>query len=159
MQPLELQIDHRVVVAGTTLAESARTLVVTPAPQQLAAVARGQLFVVCEPIGPAERAEHACRIVTQRIRQTFYESDATSTASALRLAIVAANKALYQDNMRCAPAHRMTVGVTAIARLDGDLFIAQVQPAQVFLRCCNKLRAIPPHPSWEPGQSMPHSLH
>jgi len=152
MQPLELQIDHRVVVAGTTLAESARTLVVTPAPQQLAAVARGQLFVVCEPIGPAERAEHACRIVTQRISQTFYESDATSVASALRLAIVAANKALYQDNMRCAPAHRMTVGVTAIARLDGDLFIAQVQPAQVFLRCCNKLRAIPPHPSWEPGQ-------
>jgi len=152
MQSLEIHADHRVAVAGTIIANSTRTLVVTPAPHQQVAVTRGQLFVLCEPIGPVERAEHVCRIVTRSIRHTFYESEATSAASALRLAIVNANKALYQDNMRHSPARRMTVGVTAIALLGNDLFIAQVQPAQVFLRCSGKLRAIPTHPSWDPAQ-------
>lgn len=152
MQPLELQTGQRVAVAGTILTNSARTLVVTPAPHQPVAITRGQLLVLCEPVGPTERAEHACRIVIKTIHQTFYESDATSAASALRLAIVAANKALYQDNMRCAPERRITAGVTAAALVGNDLFIAQVQPAQLFLRTGNKLRAIPTHPSWDPAQ-------
>ncbi len=151
MQPLEIQTGHRVVVAGTTLKNHARALVETPAPHHPAAITLGQLFVLCEPVGPVERAEHACRIVTRTIRQTFYERNAASTASALRLAVVAANKALYQDNMRCAPAQRVTVGVTAAALLGTDLFIAQVQPTQLFLRVGGKLRVIPTHPAWDPA--------
>lgn len=152
MQPLEAQTGQRIAVAGTIINDSARTLVVTPAPDQPATIMRGQLLALCEPVGPVERAEQACRIVTETIRRVFYESDATSAASALRLAIVAANKALYQDNMRCAPDRRITVGVTAAALLGHDLFIAQVQPAQLFLRAGGKLRAIPTHPSWDPAQ-------
>ncbi|MFN3374699.1 MAG: hypothetical protein ACK44M_14175, partial [Chloroflexus sp.] len=65
MQPLELQTGQRVAVAGTILNNSARTLVVTPALRQPVAITRGQLLVLCEPVGPTERAEHACRIVTK----------------------------------------------------------------------------------------------
>ncbi|ACL25534.1 conserved hypothetical protein [Chloroflexus aggregans DSM 9485] len=152
MQPLEIRTGSQVTVAGTTYTNSTRTLIVTPDPHQPEAINRGQLFVLCEPVGPLERNEHACQIVTKAIRQTFYEGEATSAASALRLAIIAANKALYQDNMRCAPAQRVTVGVTALVLLGNDLFIAQIQPTQLFLRCGGKLRAIPTHPSWDPAQ-------
>lgn len=152
MQPLEIRTGVQVTVAGTTYANSTRTLIVTPAPHQPEAINRGQLFVLCEPVGPVERSEHACQVVTKAIRQTFYECEATSAASALRLAIIAANKALYQDNMRCAPAQRITVGVTALVLLGNDLFIAQIQPTQLFLRCGGKLRAIPTHPSWDHAQ-------
>ncbi|WP_298817595.1 hypothetical protein [Chloroflexus sp.] len=152
MQQLAIKSGQRVVVAGTALQASARTLAVTLASHQPAAITRGHLFVLCEPVGLPDRAEHACRIVTRTIRQTFYESNATSAASSLRLAIVAANKALYQYNMRCAPERRLTVGVTAVALLGNDLFVAQVQPAQLFLRVGGKLRVIPSHPAWDPAQ-------
>lgn len=152
MQPLEIRTGVQVTVAGTTYSNSTRTLIVTPALHQPEAMNRGQLFVLCEPVGPVERNEHACQVVTKAIRQTFYECEATSAASALRLAIIAANKALYQDNMRCAPAQRITVGITALVLLGNDLFIAQIQPTQLFLRCGGKLRAIPTHPSWDPAQ-------
>ncbi len=152
MQALEVRIGQRIVVANTISTDSARALVVQPDDHQPAAVTRGRLFVLCEPVGTPERIDHACRLTLKAIRHTFYESEATSASSALRLAIVAANKALYQDNMRCPPARRITAGMTAAALLGHDLFIAQVQPSQLFLRCNGKLRAIPTHPSWDPAQ-------
>jgi hypothetical protein len=114
---------------------------------------KGQLYVVAEAEGDLARGRDACQLVLRTIRKVFYEDSSYSVTAALRKAIVAANRALYEHNFGVSALKRAVVGVTCAVIKDNDLYIAQILPAQAYMLAEGKLRALPTHLSWNPAQT------
>jgi hypothetical protein len=109
---------------------------------------KGQLFIIAEPEREGGRSREACQLVIRTIRKQFYDDTSFSVTSSLRKAIVAANRALYQQNFSAPPPKRGLVGVTCVVAREGDLYIAQVAPAQIYILSEGRLRAVPGSPTW-----------
>jgi serine/threonine protein phosphatase PrpC len=151
MQPFEISISQQ-TVSDAVPVESGTCIAVFEPHDPLASTAiRGRLIILLEPLGPAARARSAAETAVQALRRTFFESDAISSQSALRVAVITANKAVYRLNMGLPEAQRVTLGLTAAVLVGQDLFVAQVQPAQLYTESNGQLRALPSHPSWDPA--------
>jgi hypothetical protein len=114
---------------------------------------KGQLYIVAEAEGDVARGRDACQIVLRAIRKVFYDDSSYSVTAALRKAIIAANKALYEHNFGVSSQKRAIVGVSCAVIKDDDLYLAQVLPSQAYLLAEGKLRALPTHTSWNPAQT------
>jgi hypothetical protein len=112
---------------------------------------KGTLYILAEADAAVPRSPQACQLVARTVRRVFYEDETFSVTSAMRKAVSAANKALYQQNFAQATDRRATVGLTIAVRKDRDLFVAQVQPAQAYVLSEGNLRALPAHPAWDPA--------
>lgn len=109
---------------------------------------KGQLYIVTEADQDIARGTEACQLVAQTLRKVFYEDESYSVTTALRSAMREANKTLYQHNLK-SPVHRRAhVGVTCAVFKGTDLFIAQVGPAQAYIRTSGTLRALPAPAQW-----------
>lgn len=115
---------------------------------------KGQLYIIAEAEGDMSRGRDACQLVLRTIRKVFYDDSSYSVTSALRKAIVAANKALYEHNFNASAQKRAFVGITCVVIKDNDLYAAQVRPAQFYLWAEGKLRSLPEHVS-STGPSSP----
>jgi len=109
---------------------------------------KGQLYIVAEADQDVARGRDACQVVIHTIRRLFYDDSSFSVTSALRKAISAANKALYEQNFNASPQKRAVVGVSCAVVKGTDLYIAQIQPAQAYVLAGGKLRALPSIPAW-----------
>ncbi len=119
---------------------------------------KGQLYIIAEAEQEGRRGRDACHTVIRTIHKAFYEDTSFSVTASLRKAIIAANKALYQQNFSASPQKRGLVGVTCAVFKDGDLYIAQIAPCQMIVLCDGRLRAIPPSPNWDTTPSPPTPL-
>jgi len=68
--------------------------------------------------------------------------------SALRRAIIAANQALYEYNMTQDQSKRVAVGMTCVVVKTQDVYIAQINPSQMYILGDGQLRAIPSSVLW-----------
>ncbi len=151
MQRLEM-LPHQIGLIGGMRQELSDLITVAePTAPFAPEVRKGHLYLLAEPATDAPRSNQACQLVLRTLRRAFYEDTTYSVTSALRAAIRAANKALYEHNVVLAAVKRVPVGVTCAVFKDGDLFIAQVQPAQAYVLSEGQLRALPAHPSWDPA--------
>ncbi len=151
MQKFETRESQLGLVGGVR--QQSSDLIVVAAPGSLFApeARKGMLYILVEADEASSRSQLACQLAARTIRRTFYEDDTVSITAALRRAIGAANKAVYQHNIAQPAGNRATVGVTVAALKDCDLFVAQVQPAQAYVLNSGELRALPAHPSWDPA--------
>jgi serine/threonine protein phosphatase PrpC len=151
MQRVETLTGQFGLVGGVSHEQSELITLVEPAVSLTPAARKGRLYLLVEAHPAAPHAAAACQLVTRVVRQTFYDDSSYSLTAALRSAIRAANKALYEQNFKLSDQQRVYVGLSCAVLRDSDLFVAQVQPAQMYVLAEGRLRAIPAHPSWDPA--------
>ncbi len=109
---------------------------------------KGRLYIVVEANQEMARSLPACQLVARTVRKVFYADSSFSVTAALRAALRAANKHLYQHNIKVTSHQRAQVGITCAVIKGADLFIAQIAPAQAYVWADGNLRALPAPPSW-----------
>jgi hypothetical protein len=114
---------------------------------------KGQLYIVAEADQDVARGRDACQLAGRTIRKHFSSDGSYSVTSALRKAISAANKSLYEHNFSVSAAKRAVVGATCAVIKGNDLYIAQILPAQLYVFSDGKLRAMPTVPAWSQAES------
>ena len=152
MSAFETRSSQFGLVSGIRQTSSDMVLVAEPAGLFAPEARKGQLYIVAEADQDVARGRDACQLASRTIRKLFYGDSSYSVTSALRKAISAANKALYEHNFSVSPAKRAVVGVTCAVIKGNDLYIAQILPAQSYVLSDGKLRAIPDRPGLEPGR-------
>jgi serine/threonine protein phosphatase PrpC/predicted nucleic acid-binding Zn ribbon protein len=150
MPRYEIQTSQFGMISGIRQAHSDMVLIAEPAGLFAPEVRKGQLYIVAEAEGDPGRGRDACQLVLRTIRKTFYEDSSYSVTAALRKALIAANRVLYDQNFNLASQKRVFVGVTCAVIKEQDLHVAQVLPAQIYMFTQGKLRALPTHVSWNP---------
>jgi hypothetical protein len=153
MAPFETRSSQFGLVSGIRQTSSDMVLVAEPAGLFAPEARKGQLYIVAETDQDVARGRDACQLASRTIRKLFYGDSSYSVTSALRKAISAANKALYEHNFSVSPAKRAVVGVTCAVIKGSDLYIAQILPAQSYVLAGGKPRAIPAIPAWNQAES------
>lgn len=92
---------------------------------------RGQLFTVVEPSLPG--CEDFCHRLIQVVQDEYFKGPSRSVITSLRQAIAAANERLRAENSRATPDRQLRVGLSCAAVRDGDVYVAQVAPANAFI--------------------------
>ncbi|GAB4430017.1 MAG: hypothetical protein OHK0015_14650 [Chloroflexi bacterium OHK40] len=151
MQRCETRTGQLGLVGGIRQQRSDLITLVEPASPFAPEARKGRLYLLVEAEEGAPRGAAACQLVARTVRRVLYEDESFSVTSALRAAIRAANKALYEQNFNLPAAQRAQVGLTCAVLRDDDLFVAQVHPAQAYVLGDGRLRALPAHPSWDPA--------
>ena len=151
MQKFETRTGQLSLVDG--IRQQASDMITVAEPRSLFApeAYKGTLYVLVEAEAIAPRSQQMCVLAAQTVRRAFYENPTFSITAAMRRAIAAANKAIYEQNIAQPAGKRATVGITVAVLKENDLFVAQVQPAQMYVLSEGVLRALPAHPSWDPA--------
>jgi hypothetical protein len=137
------------LVSGIQRPTSDMVLAVEPGGLFAPEARKGRLYIVAETDQDVARGRDACQLVMRAIRKHFYGDTSFSVTASLRKAIIAANRALYQQNFGTPTQKRAHIGVTCVVVKDGDLYVAQVTPAQLYLRTEGRVRALPALPTGE----------
>ena len=153
MQRFEARTGQLGLVGGIRQERSDLITVVEPASLFAPEARKGRLYLLVEADAGAPRALAACQLVARVVRRVFYEDTTFSVTSALRSAVRAANKALYEQNFKLPASQRAQVGLCCAVLRESDLYVAQVQPAQAYVLSEGHLRALPAHPSWDPAHA------
>ena len=122
------------IVRGRWVSEAPSALAVRePSGRRWGGPSKGDLFVVVEVRGDCEEAEREAlnRSLAQTIRNTYYQSSGSVTAS-LRRALLAAHQRLLAESARRPDSSGLLGGVTAVAVRGEDVFIASVGPAVAY---------------------------
>ncbi|MFV9504635.1 MAG: hypothetical protein AB4911_08720 [Oscillochloridaceae bacterium umkhey_bin13] len=151
MERVATRISQFGLVGGIKQDTSDLITVVEPGSAFTPDARKGRLFLLADLAAPVPRGTAACQLVSKAAQRAFYEDSSFSITAALRGALRAANKALYEHNFKQSAAQRAFVGLSCVVLRDGELYIAQVQPAQVYVLSAGRLRALPTHPSWDPA--------
>ncbi len=151
MQKFETRVGQFGLVGGVRQPTSDLALVAKPDSLFAPESHKGTLYIIVEAAAAAPRSQHACLLAVRTVRRAFYEDTTLSIAAAMRGAIAAANRAIYEQNIAQSAGKRATVGITVAVLKERDLFVAQVQPAQAYVLSESLLRAMPAHPSWDPA--------
>jgi hypothetical protein len=107
---------------------------------------KGTLYVLVESLrGPQPDVE---RPVVDAIAEAYRRAPLGSITGALRQALTAANRQLYQANQAALPDQKIAVGTTCAVLRGADLFLAQVGPALAYMvhRCT--LQRVPTDSPW-----------
>lgn len=151
MQKFETHASQLSLVGGIRQQVSDMITVAEPRSPLSSEARKGILYILVEAEVTAPRSQQICLLAAQTVRRAFYENPTFSITAAMRRAIAAANKAIYEQNISQSAGKRATVGITVAVLKGSDLFIAQVQPAQIYVLSEGTLRALPSHPSWDPA--------
>ncbi len=132
------------------------TLLICEAEDPLSMEARkGELFIIVESQQELARHRQPLQLVLRTVRKLFYENASFSVQSSLRRAIIATNQALYEYNMTQDQTKRVTFGMTCLVVKTHDIYVAQINPTQMFLLGDGQLRAIPSSHLWRTITNTP----
>ena len=92
---------------------------------------RGQLFTVVEPSLPG--CDDICHRLIQVVEDEYFKGSSRSVITSLRQAISAANERLRAENSRVTPDKQLRIGLSCAVVRDGDVYVAQVAPANAFI--------------------------
>ncbi|MBC8160720.1 MAG: hypothetical protein H7Z42_05820 [Roseiflexaceae bacterium] len=151
MSQYETLFEQFAVVGGQRQQASPLVLAAEPAAVFSPEARKGQLYILAEAAHESLREREACQLIVRTIRAQFYGDSSYSVTSALNKAVAKANAVLYGQNFSAAQQKRVFVGVTCVVVKEQSIYVAQVQPAQAYLRAEGKLRALPPSASWGGG--------
>jgi hypothetical protein len=153
MQRYETHIEQVHIAGGNRLPQSDFVTLVDPGALFSPEARKGRLLIFVEPGPQVAASPAALQLVARTIRKVFYDDDTFSVTSALRTAIRAANKALYQSNVTLSPTQRVTLGLTCAVIRDNELYVAQVAPTQAFVYAEDRLRGLPVPATWNVAHS------
>lgn len=142
MRNYEVRSGQFGLVSGIQQPASDMVLVSEPSGLFVPEARKGQLCILVEA-DDVERGRDACQLVIKTVRRHFYDDSSLSVTSSLRQALIAANRALYQQNFSAPPQKRAAVGITCAVLRDGDLYIAQVLPSQAYVLAGGRIRMMP----------------
>ncbi len=115
------------VVGGARRDDAAScTAALSPPPRAAHGREGDRLFLLLDLSGPA--SPHLYRELREVVAQAYWATEGSITA-ALRQAATAANRHLFQFNLRAAPTERCYGGLTCAVLHGEDLFILQAGPA------------------------------
>ncbi len=154
MPPFQAQSSQFSLISGIQQPSSDMVLETVPASFFAPEGRKGNLYILVEAEHDAPRTRDACKMVMQIVCRLFYDDSSYSVTSALRKAISAANKALYEQNFNMPAAKRAVLGISCAVLKGNDLYIAQVQPAQAYILAGTKLRPLPPLPGGSAAGSV-----
>lgn len=155
MSKYETSASQFGLVSGIRQAASDLIIQAEPRSRFAAEARKGRLYVVVEAEDDTVQGHQACQLVARVLCKAFFENDSFSITSSLRVAVLAANEALYKHNFNAPKHKRANVGLTCAVLKDTDLFLAQVAPTQAYMLVEGKLRALPTHPSWKTAHLTP----
>jgi hypothetical protein len=136
------------LISGIAQPESDLVLAAPPPAIFSPEARKGRLYIVAETGEGAARGRDACQLVIRTIRRAFYDDTSFSVTASLRKAIIAANRALYEQNFSAPAERRAIVGITCIVLKEHDMYIAQVAPAHAYVYAGGNLRALPAAAGW-----------
>ncbi len=151
MERFEVRTEQFGLVDGANQAPAELISAAEGADPQALEARKGRLYLVVEADGDGARGVAACKLALRVFRRAFYDDQSFSVTAALRAALRATNKALYEHNFNLPATERVTVGCTAAVLREGTLYVAQVQPTQAYVLSEGRLRALPAHPVWDPA--------
>jgi len=104
--------------------------------------ARGVLLVVADGMGGARAGDVASRLAVATALRAYEEAPGTNILADLRAAVVAANAALYSENMRAGEATGMATTLTAALVCGADVFLAHVGDTRVYVQRGRRLTQV-----------------
>lgn len=138
-------------VAGGTWRKRAPNQVAVREPKSRTAqqgIAKGDLFVLVELQGAGDKRDSLEKRVAEVIRDAYYTSSGSITAS-LRRAVQKAATWLYRYNATAAEDAVPLVGGVAVAAVrDSDVFLAQVGPAAIYVTMEDEVLRFPARSAW-----------
>ena len=113
---------------------------------------RGDLYVLVETprnshVPPSLHGE-----MISAIADTYYESSGSVTRG-LRGALLAANRLLFEHNLRADSQHRAVVGLNCAVVREDDVYIGQIGPALISSVSKGRLERYPPDSIWFRSES------
>ncbi|HIC94933.1 MAG TPA: hypothetical protein EYP09_11920 [Anaerolineae bacterium] len=124
--PIEPIVGTLRVVSGMRLEDACPLAAALTPPPRAARGREGEhLFILLDLTGPA--SPHLYRQLRDVVAQTYWSTSGSITA-ALRQAVAAANRHLFQTNLHTAPSDRCYGGLTCAVLHGNDLFILQAGP-------------------------------
>lgn len=94
---------------------------------------RGVLLVVADGMGGARAGDVASRVAVETTLRAYQEAPGANVLADLRGAVVAANAALYGENVRAAEMTGMATTLTAAVVCGADVFLAHVGDTRVYM--------------------------
>jgi hypothetical protein len=140
------------LIGGTRGDASDQIMLVEPGSPLASEARRGRLYVVVERADQPAQSSAIGQLVIRTLRKAFYSDVSSSVTAALRTALRAANKALYEYNVGQPAQQRALIGITCAVLKDHDLYVAQVAPAQCYIVGQGRLRALPTPTAWGPAR-------
>lgn len=119
------------VLAGEHQENSERVGVATSPVLSFFKRRRGQLFTILEPSLPD--ADAVCKRLIETIEDEYFRDPSRSVTASLKGAIAVANGRLRAENSRTTPDRQLRVGLCCAVVRDGDVYVAQVAPANAFI--------------------------
>jgi len=129
------------VVDGRRVEGAPPSAAVLPPPLRRARSREEEVFILLLDLGE-DAPSHLYRELREVTGQAFWSSPGSTTA-ALRRAVVAANQALFQANLRSKPEGRRYGGITCVAVRREEAFLAQAGPVCTCSLCGGLLERFP----------------
>ena len=108
---------------------------------------KGDLFIVTEVQGVASNIDAIEERLAQTIRDSYYLSRGSVTAS-LRRAVQTGNSLLFHHNQQVSPEARLVGGVAVLAMCQEDIFMAQFGPAAFYAVLGDHIQRYPVKSVW-----------
>ncbi len=118
-----------------------------PKADDIPGAGKGDLFVVAEIQGDIANRDILEQQLAQTIRDNYYLSRGSVTAS-LRRAMQAAGDLLYHRNQQTPLKEQVVGGAVALVTTHEDAFVAQIGPAAFFAVLGNHIRRYPARSAW-----------
>ena len=139
-----------VLRGGAWVAEPYELGLVQP-PTRSVVAERGRLGYLVQSADARPLTAELCQNVVDALVQTYY-AEAGSIPRALREALLAANEALFEHNVRADTAARLLAGVGCVVVRGEELYLARLGPACVWLFSEGTLEQFPLQSLWyKPG--------
>ncbi len=118
-----------------------------PKSEDIPGVGKGDLFIVTEVYGNIANRDALEQQLAQAIRDTYYLSRGSITAS-LRRAVQAGSDLLYYRNQHAKTDKHAIGGAVVLATCHKEAFVAQIGPAAFFAVLGDHIRRYPAQSAW-----------
>jgi hypothetical protein len=108
---------------------------------------RGVLGILVEPTGDVPVPDALLTELVQGLAGAYYNQSGSVTRG-LREALITANRALFERNLRTDSEHRAMVGITCVLLREGDAYIAQLGPGVTLVFQQGALSRYPDSSAW-----------
>lgn len=143
-------------VAGGLWQETAERMRVIEQRGKLLARSRDNLYIMIEPVGSFTDPDAVCRLMADRIEETYFGNRGSITAR-LWAALKAANRELFQDNADAPANERGILGITCALVRGSDVYLMQAGPTLAYIVHKGTVERFPSVSTWlykKPSEAM-----
>jgi len=116
--------------------------------------AKGSLCILLQPTPDGDPSDELLERLLQLIEDAFYDTPGSATRG-LRSALIAANSAVYEHNVKTLEAAKLLVGINLALVRDGEVYFSCIGPAYTLVVGSGEAQRFPERSVWldSPGPS------